>query len=367
MDIYKFADFLGRTQVPVADPQTARHFKNKKILVTGAAGSIGSQLIRHLSSLEPAVLIAFDKSEAGLFDLQSAHTEKISPVIGVLGDVTDKVRLEAVFKRYRPDFVFHCAAYKHVPLLEDEVYEAVRNNVFGTRTIAQVSVRYRVDAFVLVSTDKAANPVSVMGATKLLAEQYILGLAARTGQTTRCVVTRFGNVLGSCGSVVPVFVKQISSGGPVTVTHCDASRYFMTVGEACELLVRSAVLDTSGKVVVFDMGNARKVLDLANHLIFHLRAGQEIKIIFTGLRAGEKLSEELIGSNELIRPTYHPRILEICSPAGNFEGLRLFIRALEEPLKRHDEPELKQLLWYFTRNWMPKPLVRRQVNLSGQR
>jgi FlaA1/EpsC-like NDP-sugar epimerase len=261
-----------------------------------------------------------DKSEVGLYELDNNLNEIIAPhnlkqVKLMLGDICCKDRMEKIFNTFKPDIVYHAAAYKHVPLMEENAGEAVRTNVHGTRTIADLSVKYDVKKFVMVSTDKAVNPTNVMGASKRIAEIYVQSLnnfLIETGSSnTRFITTRFGNVLGSSGSVIPKFRKQIEEGGPVTVTHPDITRYFMTIPEACQLVLEAGNMGKGGEIYIFDMGKSVKIIDLARKMIklSGLIIGQDIQIVFTGLRPGEKIKEELLADQENTLPTYHPKIM----------------------------------------------------------
>ena len=303
-------ELLGRPPVVLDEPAITSFIKGSTVLVTGAGGSIGSELCRQIDRFEPARLILVDRAEDNLFRIHRdlPHGEPC------IGDVCDATRMEWLFSTYRPDTVLHAAAYKHVPMMETNAREAVRNNVVGTRVVADTSAVFGVKNFVLVSTDKAVNPASVMGATKHLAEMYVLALRGRS--RTNFNIVRFGNVLGSTGSVVPIFLEQIARGGPVTITHPEMTRYFMTIPEACQLVLQAAVLGAvldcdfePGNVFVLDMGKPIRVVDLASTLI--RRAGYEpgetMPIVYTGMRPGEKLVEEL--SREGLVPTGHPGIL----------------------------------------------------------
>jgi FlaA1/EpsC-like NDP-sugar epimerase len=261
-----------------------------------------------------------DKSEVGLYELDNNLNEIIAPhnlkqVKLMLGDICCKDRMEKIFNTFKPDIVYHAAAYKHVPLMEENAGEAVRTNVHGTRTIADLSVKYDVKKFVMVSTDKAVNPTNVMGASKRIAEIYVQSLnnflIETRSSNTRFITTRFGNVLGSSGSVIPKFRKQIEEGGPVTVTHPDITRYFMTIPEACQLVLEAGNMGKGGEIYIFDMGKSVKIIDLARKMIklSGLIIGQDIQIVFTGLRPGEKIKEELLADQENTLPTYHPKIM----------------------------------------------------------
>lgn len=310
----KIEDLLGRDIIQMNNATISKEINGKTILVTGAAGSIGSELARQLIQYLPSKLILLDQSETGIYDLEFELKDKLPQnvqVVYLVASVTDKNRMTYVFKKYKPTIVFHAAAYKHVPLMENNPYEAIKVNVIGTRIMADLAVDNGVQKFVMVSTDKAVNPTNVMGATKRLTEMYTQSMNQLEGISTQFISTRFGNVLGSNGSVIPLFKKQIEKGGPVTVTHPEITRYFMTIPEACELVLEAAMMGNGGEVFVFDMGEPVKIVDLARKMITlsGFQVDKDIKIHFSGLRPGEKLYEELLNNNENTLPTYHPKIL----------------------------------------------------------
>jgi FlaA1/EpsC-like NDP-sugar epimerase len=290
---------------------------DKVVMITGAAGSIGSEIVRQLSTFKPKKLILLDNAETPLHNVKLELTEKFNNIeyAFVIADVRMRDRIEAVFAEMRPNVVFHAAAYKHVPLMEDNPSECVMANVKGTCNVADMAVKYGVAAFVMVSTDKAVNPTNVMGCSKRIAEIYVQSLAKKLalqgGKTTRFITTRFGNVLGSNGSVIPLFRQQIEKGGPVTVTHPDIIRYFMTIPEACQLVLEAATIGNGGEIFIFDMGLPVKIADLAKKMIrlSGLEPGVDIQIEYTGLRPGEKLFEELLNDEELVKPTSHDKIM----------------------------------------------------------
>jgi len=316
----KIEDLIERDTIVLDKGAIAEQVKNKVVMVTGAAGSIGSEIVRQLLQFGPQLLVLVDKSEVGLYELDNNLNEIIAPhnlkqVKLMVGDICNIDRMEKIFNTYKPQIVYHAAAYKHVPLMEENAGEAVRTNVNGTRTIADLSVKHDVEKFVMVSTDKAVNPTNVMGASKRIAEIYVQSLnnfLIETGSSkTRFITTRFGNVLGSSGSVIPKFRKQIEEGGPITVTHPDITRFFMTIPEACQLVLEAGNMGKGGEIYIFDMGKSVKIIDLARKMIklSGLTLGQDIQIVFTGLRPGEKIREELLADQENTLATYHPKIM----------------------------------------------------------
>lgn len=299
-------DLLGREPVKLDTASIASYLENKCVLVTGAGGSIGSELCRQIVRYQPRTLILLGKGENSIFSIYQELQGRPEPVqfLPIIADIRDENRLENIFAELKPDVVFHAAAHKHVPLMEANVCEAVTNNIFGTQVVANLANRFGVSTFVLVSSDKAVNPTSVMGATKRIAELIVQDLATKS--KTKYVGVRFGNVLASRGSVVPIWRQQIANGGPVTVTHPEATRYFMLIPEAVQLIMQAAALAAGGEIFILDMGSPVKILDLANDLIKFsgLRPGQDIQIEFTGLRPGEKLYEELLTASEASKTSY---------------------------------------------------------------
>ncbi|WP_373495727.1 polysaccharide biosynthesis protein [Aquiflexum sp.] len=313
----KIEDLLGREQISLENPRVKSGLENKVVLVTGAAGSIGSELCRQIMFYNPKMVVLLDMAESTLYELDIDLRESgmITPHITILADIRDKSSMKAVFSKIKPDIVFHAAAYKHVPMIENYPEEAIKSNILGTKILADLAVLYHVEKFVFVSTDKAVNPTNVMGATKRAAEMYVQSLNTylenhHKKSYTRFITTRFGNVLGSNGSVVPLFKKQIQKGGPITVTHPDVTRYFMTIPEASQLVIEAGIMGNGGEIYAFDMGEPLKILDLAVNMI-HLsgkKVGDDISIVFTGLRDGEKLYEELLNDSEIAKITHHPKI-----------------------------------------------------------
>ena len=303
-------DLLDRAPINIKNSRISNELRNKVVVVTGGAGSIGSELVRQIANCDYKSLIVIDQAESALYDLQQELKQNgFHNFIPIVGDIRDKNRMSAIFQEHRPNLVFHAAAYKHVPLMEYNSYEAIKINVAGTKVIVDLSLDNNVDKFIFVSTDKAVNPTNVMGATKRIAEMYIS--CAQQNNKTRFITTRFGNVLGSNGSVIPLFKKQIENGGPLTVTHKDITRYFMTIPEAAQLVLEAGGMGQGGEIFIFDMGESVKIFDLAKNMIklSGLRYPEDIDIKITGLRPGEKLYEELLANGEDTMPTYHKKIM----------------------------------------------------------
>ncbi len=302
-------DLLGRPTIEINNPNLLNEFNGETVLVTGAAGSIGSELVKQLSNFD-VKLILVDQAESALYDLQQdlKQSNKYN-YTAIVADIRDGLRIDSIFQQHKPTMVFHAAAYKHVPLMEQSPYEAIKINVNGTKLLADTASRYNVKKFVFVSTDKAVNPTSVMGATKRMAEMYISCLQKES--KTKFITTRFGNVLGSNGSVIPLFKKQIENGGPLTLTHKDITRYFMTIPEASQLVLEAATMGKGGEIFIFDMGESVKIYDLAKNMIklSGLRFPEDIDISISGLRPGEKLYEELLANGENTLSTYHKKIM----------------------------------------------------------
>ncbi len=305
----KIEDLLEREPIKMDNVNIVREVVDKVVLVTGAAGSIGSEICRQLMLYKPAKVVMLDQAESPMYDLQfelrNTYADQLDRMEFVIANVKDRARVEEVFQQFHPNLVYHAAAYKHVPFMEENPYEAVYINVFGTRNMADLSIKYGVQKFVMISTDKAVNPTNVMGATKRMAEIYI---QSRSTDQTHFVTTRFGNVLGSNGSVIPLFKKQLAAGGPLTVTHRDIIRYFMTIPEACNLVLEAGAMGEGGDIFVFDMGKPVKIYDMARKMI-QLSGRTNIEIKEIGLRPGEKLYEELLATKENTIPTYHPKIM----------------------------------------------------------
>ncbi len=318
-------DLLGRDQIILDMIRIGEGLKNKTILVTGAAGSIGSEIVRQLTKYNYKLLVLVDQAETPSFYLNNELADKFPDCRYkmIIGDVTNYQKMEFIFKKYHPEIVFHAAAYKHVPLMEKNPHEAFRVNVGGTKNISDLAIKYKSENFVMISSDKAVNPTNVMGATKKVCELLVHAQATRPGIETKFVTTRFGNVLGSNGSVIPLFKKQISEGGPVTITDPEIKRFFMTIPEACQLVLEAGFMGNGGEIFIFDMGSPIKILDIAIKLI-HLSGlvpYEDIEIKFTGLRPGEKLYEELFAEGERQLPTHNPKISIAKVADADYEGI----------------------------------------------
>ncbi|MDF1674893.1 MAG: nucleoside-diphosphate sugar epimerase/dehydratase [Vicingaceae bacterium] len=304
-------ELLEREPIKLSEDNIKQQLSDKVILVTGAAGSIGSEMVRQIVQFSPKKIILLDQAESPLYDMELELGDDPShvPYEIVIGDIRNKERMENLFKTFQPSYVFHAAAYKHVPMMENNPSESIFTNVLGTKVIADLAVQYNIERFVMVSTDKAVNPTNVMGASKRIAEIYIQSLS--TTANTKFITTRFGNVLGSNGSVIPRFRKQIESGGPITITHPDITRFFMTIPEACQLVLEAGTSGEGGEIYIFDMGESVKILDLAKKMIklSGLTLDKDIKITYTGLRPGEKLYEELLANEENTIATHHNQIM----------------------------------------------------------
>lgn len=308
-------DLLPRDKIEVDMDAIGKMLTGKRVLITGAAGSIGSEMVRQVAAYKPAELILIDQAETPMHDVRLMMARQFPDIKNetIVSSITDQIHMEKIFEAHKPEYVFHAAAYKHVPMMEDNPAMAVRNNINGTRVIADLAVKYGTKKFVMISTDKAVNPTNVMGCSKRICEIYCQSLnqaivEGKVKGVTQFVTTRFGNVLGSNGSVIPLFKEQIKKGGPITVTHPDIIRFFMLISEACKLVLEAGTMGKGGEIFVFDMGRPVKIVDLAKRMI-KLSGAKDIDIKFTGLRDGEKLFEEVLNDKEGTKPTYHPKIM----------------------------------------------------------
>lgn len=341
-------DLLTRKAIALDRQEICAQLNGKKILVTGGAGSIGSEIVRQVAAYNPLSIVVLDQAETPLYSLELEMNHKFPNVKihYVLGDISNKYRMEELFAKNRFDVVYHAAAYKHVPMIEENPHESIFVNVHGTKILANFACRYKVSRFVLVSTDKAVNPTNVMGASKRVAELFVQALQNENCNETKFITTRFGNVLGSNGSVIPFFKEQIEKGGPVTITHPEIVRYFMTIPEACELVLQAGAMGNGGEIYVFDMGKPVKILDLATRMIklYGLEPHLDIPITFTGLRPGEKLYEELLSNDTTTIPTEHRQILISKDPSREFSDIDALTRSVIKAAMRRDKMEVvKQL------------------------
>ncbi|MGE0561437.1 MAG: polysaccharide biosynthesis protein [Flavobacteriales bacterium] len=350
-------ELLERDPIQLNIDNIKRQLSNKTILVTGAAGSIGSEIVRQIIQFNPKKIILLDQAESPLYDMEMELNDGQNniPYEIVIGDIRNTERMENLFKTFQPEVVFHTAAYKHVPMMENNPSESILTNVFGTKNCADLAVKYNVEKFVMVSTDKAVNPTNVMGASKRIAEIYTQSLG-KTVSATKFITTRFGNVLGSNGSVIPRFRQQIETGGPVTITHPDITRFFMTIPEACQLVLEAGTSGNGGEIFIFDMGDSVKILDLAKKMIklSGLTLDKDIKIAYTGLRPGEKLYEELLANEENTLPTHHKQIMIAKVKEYDFEEINAKINQLIESFENQDNKvivkQMKQLVPEFKSN-----------------
>jgi len=341
-------DLLNRKPIKIENEEVkSRHF-NKSILVTGGAGSIGSEIVRQVAQFNPSLIVVLDQAETPLYDFELEMRSRFPHIAFkfVLADVSNRHRIEPLFKSYQFSMVYHAAAYKHVPLVEENPHEGVLVNILGSKIISTLSSKYKVNRFVMVSTDKAVNPTNVMGASKRAAELFVQSLQNVEGNTTKFITTRFGNVLGSNGSVIPHFKKQIEAGGPVTITHPDIVRYFMTIPEACELVLHAGTMGHGSEIFVFDMGEPVKILDLARRMIklSGFEPNIDIKIIYTGLRPGEKLYEELLSDDAKTMPTHNDKIMISKDPTMDFHEIESLVNSIIKASLRRDKVEVVKIL-----------------------
>ena len=349
-------DLLGRDPVVLDSRAISEFLRGKRVLVTGGGGSIGAELCRQISRHEPALLTVIDNSEYNLYLIDQELAAQAPSLVfsSALCNIQDKAAVEGLFSRVNPEVVFHAAAYKHVPIVEDNVVEGIRNNIFGTRVVADAALQHGVEKFVLISTDKTVNPTNVMGTTKRVAELYCQALNRDEG--THFITTRFGNVLASCGSVVPLFERQIAAGGPVTVTDPEITRYFMTIQEAASLILQAGSIGRGGEIFVLDMGEPVRIRDLAEKLIqlSGLRPYQDIQIVYTGLRPGEKMHEELFYTREELQGTTHPKLLLASSMPTSLVDMQADLGMLYDAVAKSDPDRAKGLLRSLVPEFTPQ-------------
>jgi len=341
-------DLLNRKPIKIQNEKVESRHSDKTVLVTGGAGSIGSEIVRQVAYFNPSLIVVLDQAETPLYEIELEMREKYPHIAFkfVLGDVSNQHRMESLFQTYNFSMVYHAAAYKHVPLVEENPHEAIFVNILGSKIVARLSSKYKVNRFVMISTDKAVNPTNVMGASKRAAELFVQSLQNVDGNVTKFITTRFGNVLGSNGSVIPHFKKQIEAGGPVTITHPDIVRYFMTIPEACELVLQAGTMGEGGEIFVFDMGEPVKILDLARRMIklSGFEPNIDIKIIYTGLRPGEKLYEELLSDDAKTLPTHNDKIMISKDPSTGFEEIDTLTKQITKASLRRDKVEVVRIL-----------------------
>jgi FlaA1/EpsC-like NDP-sugar epimerase len=362
----KIEDLLARDPVQLNLSEIGTKLKGKTIMVTGAGGSIGSEIVRQVAKFKPARLILFERSESDLhkIDLELAANFPALNYLPVIGDILDTFRLKEVFAEHRPQVIFHAAAYKHVPMMEKNCFQAIRNNVIGTYNLAMTADQFKVEDFVMISSDKAVRPTNIMGVTKRVAELLILGLQ---NHSTKFVSVRFGNVLGSNGSVIPLFKEQIENRQPVTVTHPDAIRYFMTIPEASQLVLQASTMGHGGEIFVLDMGQPVKIVDLAKNLIrlSGLEPDRDIPLVFIGLRPGEKLYEELMLAGEGMKPTPHHKIHVLDGGKISFMQVQIWVDELVELVERKDIAGLVAKLQEIVPEYMPSKEILEQAEQTG--
>lgn len=341
-------DLLNRKPIKIQNEKVESRHSDKTVLVTGGAGSIGSEIVRQVAYFNPSLIVVLDQAETPLYEIELEMREKYPHIAFkfVLGDVSNQHRMESLFQTYNFSMVYHAAAYKHVPLVEENPHEAIFVNILGSKIVASLSSKYKVNRFVMISTDKAVNPTNVMGASKRAAELFVQSLQNVDGNVTKFITTRFGNVLGSNGSVIPHFKKQIEAGGPVTITHPEIVRYFMTIPEACELVLQAGTMGEGGEIFVFDMGEPVKILDLARRMIklSGFEPNIDIKIIYTGLRPGEKLYEELLSDDAKTLPTHNDKIMISKDPSMGFEEIDTLTKQITKASLRRDKVEVVKIL-----------------------
>ncbi|MDW8331898.1 MAG: nucleoside-diphosphate sugar epimerase/dehydratase [Cyclobacteriaceae bacterium] len=371
----KIEDLLEREAIRLPSEHVARELSGRIVCVTGAAGSIGSEIARQVLNYSPSRLILIDQNESALFELERTIRliSRRVPVFPYLADITNEARMLSIFEEHKPHLVFHAAAYKHVPLMESHPAEAVLCNILGTKIVADVAVKTGVEKFVMISTDKAVNPTSIMGCSKRIAELYVqalnnqVAMQGNSHKRTAFITTRFGNVLGSNGSVIPIFKKQIEEGGPVTVTHPEITRYFMTIQEACQLVLEAGAMGSGGEVFIFDMGQSIKILDLARKMIrlSGFEPNKDIQIVFTGLREGEKLHEELLFEKENLLPTHHHKIMKARISEVPYQEINNMIELFWELISDRNELKMvalmKELVPEFKSNYSRYEVLDKQL------
>lgn len=341
-------DLLNRKPIKMDNEDVKQRHFNKSILITGGAGSIGSEIVRQVALFEPSLIVVLDQAETPLYEIEMEMRAQF-PMLSfkfVLADISNRHRLEPLFQKYNFSMVYHAAAYKHVPLIEENPHESILVNILGSKNLATLASQYNVNRFVMVSTDKAVKPTNVMGASKRTAELFVQALQHKEGNTTKFITTRFGNVLGSNGSVIPHFKKQIEKGGPITITHPDIVRYFMTIPEACDLVLEAGAMGQGGEIFVFDMGEPVKIVDLAERMIklSGFEPNVDIKIIYTGLRPGEKLYEELLSDDTKTLATHHEKILISKDPNMEFAVIEKYCNHIVKAALRREKVEVVQIL-----------------------
>lgn len=355
-------ELLGREIIHLNNKTVSQDLKGKRVCITGAAGSIGGELVRQVAAQQPERLILIDQAESPLYEIErEVRSLSNVKVIPYLADITNVQRISAIFEDNKPEIIYHAAAYKHVPLMEGNPSEAIHCNILGTKNLADLAVSFKVKKFVMISTDKAVNPTNVMGCSKRIAEVYVQALNRHLYHSgnfqTAFVTTRFGNVLGSNGSVIPLFKKQIAVGGPVTVTHPEVTRFFMTIPEACQLVLEAGTMGKGGEIFIFDMGKPVRIVELAQKMISlsGLQAGKDIEIVFTGLREGEKLYEELLSKSENTMPTHHEKILIAKVEAHEYDEINRYVDLFHELVSDRNELKMvalmKELIPEFRSNY----------------